>query len=303
MGRAMRWMVALAVVLVLAMVLAGCGKQQTGGSTSGTKTATPASSVKGAGTAGGQVSGTVEALVPCGQIGPFTEIAALFRKQNPGVKLNWTRENMVPIIKMVVDGKAKPDAVLSMGDVEVNVMEKKGRLVPGTRVAYAENSLSITVPMKNPAGVTSLADLAKPAVKAIAVPDAKMNSVGVYGLEALKAAGLWDKVGKKVLVPAFAATSKEATAKGQVQAMIGYYPCVSEVHIPGQAPVVPKDVKMVSMVPAKLYKQFSCEGAVVQGAKNPEGGKKLLALLQTPEAQEIFRKWNFVRAPKGVPEK
>ncbi len=250
---------------------------------------------------GGQATGTVVALVPCGQVGPFTEIAALFRKQNPGVKLEWTRENMVPIIKKVTDGEAKPDAVLSMGDVELNVLEKKGKLVEGTRVQYAENSLAVAVPTKNPAQVTSFADLAKPAVKTIAVPDPKVNSVGAHGFEALKASGMWPTVEKRVILAAFAQESKDVTRKGQVQASIGYYPCVSEVHIPGQAPVVPKDLKMVSMVPAKDYTAFFCEGAVVRGAKNPEGGKKLLAVLKTPEAQEIFRKWNFVRQPKGVP--
>jgi molybdate transport system substrate-binding protein len=292
----MRWMMALAAALALALVVAGCGKQETASKAPDLKTGTPASNVTE-----GQAAGTVVALVPCGQIGPFTEIAALFRKQNPGVKLDWTRENMVPIIKKIIDGEAKPDAVLSMGDVELNVLDKKGLLVEGSRVAYAENALAITVPAKNPAGVTSFADLTKPAVKAIAVPDPKMNSVGAHGVEALKASGLWTQVEKKVLVPQFAAESKEATAKGKVQATIGYYPCVSEVHIPGQAPVIPENIKIVCMVPADTYPTFSCEGAVVKGAKNPEGGKKLLALLQTPEAQRIFQKWNFARRPKGVP--
>jgi molybdate transport system substrate-binding protein len=295
-SRARQWMMALVAALVLALAAAGCGKQETASNTRGPKTATPTSNVTQ-----GQETGTVVALVPCGQIGPFTEIASLFRKQNPGVKLEWTRENMVPIIKKIVDGEAKPDAVLSMGDVELNVLDKKGLLVEGSRVAYAENALAITVPAKNPAGVVSFADLTKPAVKAIAVPDPKMNSVGAHGVEALKGSGMWSQVERKVLVPQFAAESKEATAKGKVQATIGYYPCVSEVHIPGQAPVIPENIKIVSMVPANTYPTFSCEGAVVKGAKNPEGGRKLLALLKTPEAQEIFRKWNFVRQPKGVP--
>jgi ABC-type Fe3+ transport system substrate-binding protein len=56
------------------------------------------------------------------------------------------------------------------------------------------------------------------------------------------------------------------------------------------------------MVPADLHEPFWCEGAVVKGAENPEGGKKLLAFLTTPEAQEIYRRWQFVHDVADAPE-
>ncbi len=205
-------------------------------------------------------------MVPCGQVGPFSEVAKLFEAANPGVKLEWIPENMVTIVAKIVDGKEKPDAFLSMGDLEVDQVEEAGLLLEGTRTRYAENSLSILVPTGNPAGVTTIADFTKPSVKAITLPDPALNSVGLHAREALENAGIWEQVAGKVLFARFAADSKAATAKKDAEASIGYYPCSVEVHIKGQPPAKPKNIDLMGQVSADLYPQFWCEGGVVKGA-------------------------------------
>ncbi len=189
-----------------------------------------------------------------------------------------------------------------MGDLEMDTVEQAGLLVEGTRTKYAENSLALMVPKDNPARVETIADFTKPQVQGISIADPEKNSVGKHAVEALKHAGIYDQVADKIFIMSMAADTKDATAKQQVQASIGYYPCAVEVHIEGQAPAQPKMLKLVGHLPADLYHPFWCEGAVIKGAKNPEGGRKLLQFLTTPEVQEIFRKWSFVReAPASTP--
>jgi molybdate transport system substrate-binding protein len=264
----------LVVVLVL-VVAAGCGKQSGGGSVT---------------------SKQLVVMVPCGQVGPFSEVADLFEQQHLGVKLDWIPENMVTMTEAVLGGKSKPDAFLSMGDLEVDRLAEADLILPETRTKYAENALVLTVPAANPAGVASFTDLTKPEVKAIAVSNPKVNSVGKHALEAFQSAGIWKQVKDKVLSPQYAADSKELGQQGKVDASIGYYPCESEVHIKGQEPAKSKGTTMLELVPAEYYPAFSCEAVVVKGCQDPEGGKQLIAFLQTPEAQEIFKKWNFLRA-------
>ncbi len=283
MVRSVKWVVASAAVVAVALTAWGCGKT------------TPGTSSQSS----GPVKETITVAVPCGQVGPFDEIAKLFEKQNPGVKVEWMPENMVTIQDKILDGKAQPDVVLSMGDVELDRLAAKDMLLPGTRIAYAENALAFTVPAKNPGQVATFADLAKDSVKGITVPDPVKNSVGTHGMEALKGARLYDKVSKKVIVPPFAADSYESAEKGQSDVAIGYYPCVSEVHVKGAPPSVSKETKMIGLVPAETYKPFSCEGAVLKSAKNPTGGKQLLAFLKSPEAQQSFKNWNFTRTLAG----
>jgi molybdate transport system substrate-binding protein len=281
---AIRW-IAL-VAMGTALLAAGCGGQS-GQQPVATSSTAPASEI--------------DVMVPCGQVGPFSEVVKLFEAANPDLKVEWVAENMVTITTQILAGKQQPDLFLTMGDLEMDKVEEAGLLVEGTRTRHAENSLGIMVPAENPAGVETIADLGKPEVKGITVPDPEMNSVGKHAIEALKGAGIWDRVQKKVLIARFAADGKDVVAKGQVEASIGYYPCAVEVHVEGQPPALPKSLKLVGMVPAEFYQPFWCEAGIVKGSENPEGGRKLLAFLTSPEAQEIFHKWQFVReAPEAA---
>lgn len=275
-----RWIALMACAAGVLLVGAGCGTQ-------------PAEE------AGGETAGEaaqIYALVPCGQVGPFSEAVELFGKAHPEVKIDWEPENIVTMVNKVLDGKSKPDVFLSMGDLEMDQLEAAGMVVEGTRAQIAENAIAVTVPAANPAGVKSFEDLAKPAVKTIAVPNPEQNSVGKHAKEAIERAGMWEAVEKKLIFPRFAADGKEVAAQGKVDASIGYLPCVVEVHVPGQAPAQPKGLKMVAAVPADLYDEFWCEAGVIEGAKNPEGGRLLIEFLGTPEVQEIYRKWSFARS-------
>ena len=287
MRRAERLTLIAVVALAIAVAAAGCGQNP--------------SPTSGAPGGAGEAGAALKVMVPCGQVGPFSEIVKIFQQQNPDVEVEWIPENMVTITNKLLDGKDTADVALSMGDLELDILEKAGLLMDGTRVKYADNSLAIMVPTANPAGIKTVADLAKPSVKTITIPDPKENSAGVHAVEALKSAGIWDAVEKKVLFARFAADSKDVAAKGQAQASIGYYPYAVEVHIPDQPPAQPKNLRLLTQVPSDLYAAFSCEGAVLKDAKNPEAGKNLLALLQTPESQEIFKTWQFIGDESASP--
>lgn len=286
-----RWCVRWVVVVALAALVAGCAKQPRP-----VKSESEPVAVKPAAAA----KGTIEVLVPCGQVGPFSKIYKLFEAKYPGTTVDWVQENIVTMTRKVLDGKAKPDAFLSMADLEMNQLEKAGLLEPGTRRKIAENSLAIVVPLANPGKVNGIEDFAKPSVKTIAVPNPKENGVGLHTQEALEKLGLWDKVKSKVMLPQFAADSKDLAAEGKVEAAVAYYPCSVEVHVKDAPPALPKSLKLVGQIPSNLYNEFWCEGAVIKGASNPEGGKLLLDFLKTPEVQEIYRQWQFVREPEAA---
>lgn len=278
--RTARWTLALSLTLGFA-ALAGCGRQPTGRA--------PAS---------GEAAGAkqvVNVLVPCGQVGPFSQVIKLFEKAHPEIAIEWAQENMVTMTKKVLDGKATPDVFLSMGDLEMDKLEQAGKLLAGTRQAYAPNSLALIVPAKNPGKVNTIQDLANPEVKAIAMPNPEVNSSGAHARQAFQKAGLWPKIERKILLPRFGADTKDLAVQGKVEVAIAYYPCSVEVHVPGAPPNLPKDLKLIGHIPSDLYPPFSVEGAVLKGAKNPEGGKVLLEFLHTPEAQQVFREWEFVR--------
>jgi molybdate transport system substrate-binding protein len=279
-----RIVIGLAALVLLAAAV-GCGM----------------SSTPAAGGDGRTEAMKLHVMVPCGQVGPVSEIVKLFEAENPDIKVDWVPENIVTITTKIIDGVAHPDVFLSMGDLELDLVAQEGLVLEGTRTAYAENSLAIMVPTGNPAGVETLADLVKADVKTITIPDPETNSVGKHAVEALQEAGIWEQVQGKLLYARFAADSKDAAAKGQAQASIGYYPCAVEVHVAGEEPAQPKNLKLLCQIPADAYPSFKCEGAVLKDAQNPEAGKKLLAFMERPESQEIFQKWQFIGDVKASP--
>ena len=274
-----RWTILLAVV-GMAVLAAGCGQ--------------------GTGTESAETS-AIEVLVPCGQVGPFSEIARLFEEEHPDVTVEWVPENIVTITKKILDGVEQPDVFLSMGDLEMDQVEEAGLVVEGTRTQYAANSLGIIVPAGNPAGVRTIADLVKPEVETIAIPNPEENSVGKHAVEAIQSAGIWDRVEDRIIYPRFAADGKDVAAQNRVQASIGYYPCAVEVHVEGEEPATPRNIELVGQVSPELYEPFYCEGAVIKGSPNPEGGRMLLEFMTTPEARAIFEKWSFT-AEAVIPE-
>jgi molybdate transport system substrate-binding protein len=286
--RIWRWWMLAALAAGAAAVAAGCGSKPSYESSSRPVAAKLAVAEKS----------TITVLVPCGQVGPFSRISKLYEQQHPGVKIEWEQDNIVVMTKKVLDGKAKPDAFLSMSDLEMDQIQKAGLLMDGTRAKIAENSLAIVIPAANPGGVNGIEDFAKPSVKLIAVPDPDRNGVGKHTKEALEKLGIWDKVQKKILLPQYAADSKDLAAEGKVEAAIAYYPCSVEVHVKGAPPALPKNLKLVGAIPSNLYPEFACEAGVISGAQNPDGGKSLIEFLKTPEVQKIYKDWEFVREPK-----
>jgi molybdate transport system substrate-binding protein len=247
-----------------------------------------------------QAANELVVFVPCGQMGPFYDILPLFQKANPGVTVKENAENISVLARKIADGLAQPDVFMSMGDRELVLLEEKGLILPETKIGYARNSLCLMAGKENPA-VKSLKEVTGPAVKTFILVDPVSSSVGYYGHQALVKLGIWEKVKGKTLTPDEPALVAASIAKGDAQAGIGYYPCVTETHTPGSQPTPKKKVQLVEVIPQDLYTPFYCTAVVVKGAKNPELGKKFIAFLQTPEAQEIFAKWNFID-PEKAPE-
>jgi len=235
--------------------------------------------------------------VPCGQQGPFFEIKLLFEKANPDIKLDPKVENISTLTQKISDGVEAPDVFMSMGDYEITKLEEKGLVLEGSRTAYAPNSLALLVSNDNPANVKTLKDITKPEVKLFTIVSPESGSAGYHGKEAMEKLGIWEAVKAKTLSPDEPELVAQAVGKGDAQAGIAYWPCLTETHVPGAPPTPRKKVKVAEVIPQELYTQFSCEAATIKGAKNPEKGKLFIEYLKSPQAQEIFTKWNFISSP------
>lgn len=146
--RKTRW-VALAAVAVFA--LAGCA------TTPGAEPSTSADT---------ELSGSVSVYAAASLRTAFDRIAEEFEAENPGVDiLPLVYDGSSTLARQIVEG-APADVFASADEKNMATVADAG-LVAGDAELFASNTLVIAVPAGNPGGVTSLEDLADPALSVV----------------------------------------------------------------------------------------------------------------------------------------
>jgi molybdate transport system substrate-binding protein len=142
----------LTVAATAGLLLAGCGSSSTPAAStpSTTTSSTPA------------LSGTVNVFAAASLKGAFTTLGKQFEAAHPGTKVVF---NFGPSSGLAtqINAGAPADVFASASTKNMDQVVATGSAASPTN--FASNVMEIAVPPANPAGVTQLSDLAKPAVK------------------------------------------------------------------------------------------------------------------------------------------
>ena len=189
----------------------------------------------------------------------------------------------------------KADAYFA-GLMKVKELIDEGLLV-APAVPYVTNILTIMVPKDNPAHITGLADLGKPAVR-LAMPNPEFEGIARQietslrkaGGESLAKAVYEDKVkdGTSVLTQIHHRQTPLFLMQGRVEAGVTWQ---SEAMFQEQVghPISHVDI------PADQNTTAVYAGAQVRGAPHPEAAKQWLEFIRSPEAMNIFQRYGFKR--------
>jgi len=222
----------------------------------------------------------------------FTEMGDDVPKQPgmAGVKLVFSFGASSQLRTQLEQG-APADVFASADTVQMDTAVKS-MVVVGTPTVFARNRLVLIVPKDNPAGITALADLARPGVKFVtAGPEVPVGNYTRMLLEKLAAdpqygAGFDGKVRANVV-------SEEANVRqvvtkvqlGEADAGIVYSSDVTPQSAPALKTIdIPDNLNVVAVYPA----------AVATAAKAPATAANFVRYLTTPPAQTILKKYNFI---------
>ncbi|MGH2727527.1 MAG: molybdate ABC transporter substrate-binding protein [Actinomycetota bacterium] len=209
----------------------------------------------------------------------FTDIGRAFerRQENVVVQFSWGPSDG---LANGIQGGGPADVFASASPTWMDAVAA----TPGVleRDVFARNRLTIIVPKDNPAGIASIADLAKPGVKLVlAAPDVP---AGNYARDALKKAGL--EAAERNVV------SNEEDVKGVVQkvllgeadAGIVYATDVTEAVVFKISAVgIPEPVNVIASYPI----------AVVRGTKHERSAREFVAFV-LGDGQDILRAAGFL---------
>jgi molybdate transport system substrate-binding protein len=273
------------VLLILALILAGCATQP-----AATQVAVePGASPTQVPAPAGPVQLNVFAAASLTE--PFGEIGKLFETDHPGATAVFNFAGSQQLAQQIIQG-APADVFASANKTQMKAVIDAGGIVSGTQQSFTKNRLVVIYPQDNPAGLKELKDLANPGLKLILA--AKEVPVGGYSLDFLD---------KATADPAFGATFKEDVLKNVVSYEDNVKSVLTKVAL-GEADagiVYTSDIsgQYASNVgrldiPDALNVIASYPIAPVKESKNPDLAQAFIDLVLSAKGQEILEKYNFI---------
>ncbi len=289
------------MVLMLGLVVAalltagGCGKEETE-----TQTA------EGSGSAKAEQKLVV--IVPCSIFAPFADVLDLYRAANPDVVFEFDSGNSVVQKRRILDKGEYADVYMGTGPLETNPLVDAGLVVDGSMRIVSSDTVIVTVPKGNPAGVGSVEDLFDERIGMIAMPQPDINSAGKFAIEAFKKMGVWEKIEGKVEYTELGRMARKYVMEGKVDAAIMYRSCLYEDLQPGEDVIASADIVTVTdLLKDAQMPEIGTPGVVLKASSNKELAQQFLDFLASPAARKEFDKWRMIQGgtlsgDPGLPE-
>ena len=210
------------------------------------------------------------------------EIKPLYQQSKPNVKINYNFGSSGALQQQIEQG-APADIFISAAKKQVDALEQKGLLVPGTRNIIAKNRLVLVVP-KNVVGITSFYSLKDAKVKKIAIGEPRSVPAGQYAQQVLEKLKIWSEIKSKLV---FANNVRQVLASvesGNADAGLVY---ITDAKISDK-------VKVVVTADEKYHSPIIYPLAVVKRSKNVDAAKEFSQFLSSNQAKTVFKKYGFI---------
>jgi molybdate transport system substrate-binding protein len=178
-----------------------------------------------------------------------------------------------------------PFDVFLAADVEhIEELAGKGFVIADTRAIYARGQLVVWAP-RHPE-LRTLADLAKPEVRAIAVAKPELAPYGAAAIEALKNGGAFEKfekVERKLVYAPSIAVAKQYADTGNAEA--AFTALALTAGQPGNQFTVDE----------KLHKPIDQALGIMKDSKAQKDARAFTAFLKTAEARDILKRFGYMQ--------
>jgi molybdenum ABC transporter molybdate-binding protein len=226
----------------------------------------------------------------------FTELGKTFEAQNPGMTVAFNFAGSQALAEQLDQG-APADVFASASKKYMDAAVTSKRVVKYDAKTFVTNRLVVIFPKDNPAGLKELKDLAKPGLK-LDLAD-KSVPVGQYSLDFLD---------KAIKDEKFGASFKDDVLKNVVSYETDVKAVVSKVSL-GEADAGIVYITDYNAAADKLGKLDIPDAlntiatypiAAISDSKNPDLASAFIALVLSPDGQQVMAKYNFIPAVTGA---
>ena len=180
-----------------------------------------------------------------------------------------------------IENGAPFDVFLSADVEHVDRLIKGNFVLADSRTIYARGQLVVWTPRRQ--DIRSLNDLTKSDVRAIGVAKPELAPYGEAAVAALKDAGLWDKLEKKMVYAPSIAVAKQFADTGNTEA--SFTALALTVGQPGSQFTVDE----------KLHEPIDQALGIVAASKEPKRARAFVTFLASPAAREILKRFGYIQ--------
>ena len=185
-----------------------------------------------------------------------------------------------------IEAGAPVDLVFTADEETMARLEGGGHLLAGSRRALLANRLAVIVPDDASFVPRTAGDLARPAIRRLALGDPTAVPAGKYARRWLESLGLWANVDARVVPTLNVRAAVAAVAAGEADAGIVYATDVRALD----------GVELAFEVPAEEGPRIVYPAAVVGSSKRTAEARRLLDFLAGDVARAIFTRFGFAAA-------
>lgn len=176
------------------------------------------------------------------------------------------------------------DVYLAANQSFVQGLASGGFIRPDSIQSYARGSLVLAVHRDSGGAIERLADLEKPEIKKIALANPESAPYGAAGKQALERAGLWSKLGPKIVQAESVRQALQFVQSGN-----------AEAGLVGRALSNLPELRIVEVEPS-LYDPIVQALGIVTRTKRTKDSEKFAAFVLGDEGQAILREVGFASA-------
>lgn len=213
----------------------------------------------------------------------FQSVAKAYEARHPGthVVLNFAASDV--LLQQIANG-APADVFASADQAAMDKAQAQNLLQAGSRRNFAANQLVLIAPASSTLKLSSLRDLAQPAVKRIAAGDPASVPVGRYTKGALEAQGLWQALSAKTVLAQNVRQSLDYVSRDEVDAGFVFAT---------DATIAKGKVRVVMTVPTVAPITYPL--AVIAQSRHASEAQAFTAFVLSPEGQSVLAQYGFLK--------
>jgi molybdate transport system substrate-binding protein len=209
---------------------------------------------------------------------PMAEIARAFEAKT-GIPVLVSPGPSSGLAKQIEQG-ADADLLLSADQPTADFLADKGLVAE--RRNLLRNKLVVITPHDRPLAIRTLEDLTDQSVTRLAIANPSVPA-GEYARDALKKAGVWDRVESKIVGGVDVRATLQYVALGEVEAGIVYYTDAA----------ASSKVVIALQIPPELHRPIEYPIILIRRASSHAAARQFFDFLQSELAAEVFHRFRF----------